>query len=86
MTDKPEWLIEKSPLGKVPCIEFEDGQVLYESLIIADYLNEAHPEPNLYPSDPKAKAKDKILIERFNGLISLMYKVIVLKYLKKGCC
>ncbi|XP_074101708.1 pyrimidodiazepine synthase-like [Cotesia typhae] len=74
LTDKPEWLIEKSPLGKVPCIEFEDGQVLYESLIIADYLNEAHPEPNLYPSDPKAKAKDKILIERFNGLISLMYK------------
>ncbi|XP_008556151.1 pyrimidodiazepine synthase [Microplitis demolitor] len=74
LTAKPEWLTEKSPLGKVPCIEFEDGETLYESLIVADYLNEAHPDQNLYPSDPRAKAKDKILIERFNGLISLMYK------------
>jgi len=75
LTHKPEWLVKKSPLGKVPCIEFKDGDSLYESLIIADYLNEAHPGNNLYPEDPLLKAKDKLLIERFNSVIATMHKL-----------
>lgn len=39
----------------MPAIEFEDGQVLSESLIVSDFLNEAYPEPPLYPHDPRAK-------------------------------
>lgn len=54
---KPEWLLEKSNGGKVPAIEFEDGQVLSESLIVSDFLNEAYPEPPLYPHDPRAKVR-----------------------------
>lgn len=86
LTHKPDWLIEKSPLNKVPCIELEGGETLYESLIIADYLNDAYPQNKLYPSNPLAKAKDKLLIDRFNTVISTMYKVFVmlifaLKYL-----
>lgn len=75
LSQKPEWLIEKSPLGKVPCIEFENGDIMYESLIICEYLDEAYPENKLFPKDPLAKAKDKLLIERFNDVISTMYKV-----------
>lgn len=75
LTHKPEWLLDKSPLGKVPCIEFENGDTLYESLIMADYLNEAYPENSLYPQDPLLKAKDKLLVERFNSVITTMYKV-----------
>lgn len=73
LTHKPEWLIEKSPLNKVPCIELEGGETVYESLIIADYLDEAYPQNKLYPSNPLAKAKDKLLIDRFNTVISTMY-------------
>jgi pyrimidodiazepine synthase len=62
-------------LGKVPCIEFENGDTLYESLIIAEYLDEAYPQHRLYPEDPLAKAKDKLLIERFNEVTTTMYKV-----------
>lgn len=76
LATKPDWYLEKSPLGKVPCIEFSNGDVLYESLIISDYLNEAYPEANLYPDDPLLKAKDKLLIETFNGVITLIHKVI----------
>ncbi|XP_043287058.1 pyrimidodiazepine synthase-like isoform X2 [Venturia canescens] len=75
LTNKPEWLQDKSPRGKVPCIEFENGDVLYESLIITDYLNEAHPHNNLYPDDPLLKAKDKLFIEIFNTVITTMYKL-----------
>ena len=76
LTNKPEWLVEKSPLGKVPCLELDANNVLYESLIIADYLNEAYPENNLYPQDPLPKAKDKLLVERFNCVITAIYKVL----------
>lgn len=75
LTHKPEWLVEKNPLSKVPTLEFENGDILYESLIIADYLDEAYPENSLYPNDPLLKAKDKLLIERFNSFITAMYKV-----------
>lgn len=42
----------KSPLGKVPCLE--DGDyILPDSSCILAYLERAHPQPALYPSDPK---------------------------------
>ncbi|XP_015586092.1 pyrimidodiazepine synthase [Cephus cinctus] len=75
LTRKPEWLLEKNELGKVPCLEFESGEILYESLIIADYLDEAYPQNGLHPTDPMAKAKDRLLIERFNTVITIMYKL-----------
>ncbi|NP_001165912.1 glutathione S-transferase O1 isoform X1 [Nasonia vitripennis] len=75
LSQKPEWLVEKSPLGKVPCLELENGDTLYESLVIAEYLDEAYPEHHLFPTDPLAKAKDKLLIERFNDVITSMYKL-----------
>merc|ERR1711973_924762 len=41
LRSKPDWYFERNPLGKVPCLEF-DGKVIYESLITADYLDEAY--------------------------------------------
>ncbi|XP_011632642.1 pyrimidodiazepine synthase-like [Pogonomyrmex barbatus] len=79
LTNKPNWLIEKSPLNKVPCIELEEGKTLYESLIIAEYLDEAYPENKLFPSNPLAKAQDKLLIDRFHAVISSMYKALYLE-------
>ncbi|XP_070168040.1 pyrimidodiazepine synthase [Polyergus mexicanus] len=78
VTHKPDWLIEKNPLNKVPSIELEGGEILYESLIIADYLDDAYPQNKLYPSNPLAKAKDKLLIDRFNAVITTIYKVFFL--------
>ncbi|XP_013103620.1 pyrimidodiazepine synthase [Stomoxys calcitrans] len=80
LNDKPEWLTEYSPLGKVPALHLvkEEGKpALIESLVIAEYLDERYPEPKLFPSDPLKKAQDKILIERFNAVIGPMYKIFV---------
>lgn len=69
-------MTQKNSYGKVPCLELDNGEVLYESLVVADYLDEKYPEPRLYPLDPLAKAKDKLLIEKFNtSIIQTMYKV-----------
>ena len=63
--EKPEFLFEKNPLGKVPVLVRSDGSSLYESLVVSDYIDEAYPRKKLIPSDPFAKAKDRIVVERF---------------------
>jgi glutathione S-transferase len=77
LTEKPEWLTQKSPLGKVPALEIPgQAEPLIESLVIADYLDEKYPEVKLHDSDPLQKAKDRILVERFNGVTVALYKII----------
>ncbi|KZC08264.1 PREDICTED: pyrimidodiazepine synthase-like [Dufourea novaeangliae] len=75
LISKPDWFLEKSCFGKVPCVELEEGETLYESLVIAEYLDEAYPQNKLYPNNPLAKARDKLLIDRFNSVINTMYKL-----------
>ncbi len=54
-TQKEDNLV-RSPMGKMPSIEV-NGRYLSESLAIASYLDRAHPQPALLPSDPFAAAK-----------------------------
>lgn len=73
---KPDWYYDKSPFGKVPALELENGDVLYESLIIVDYLDEKYKAQHLHSQDPLQKAKDRLLIEDFNRVVNTMYKVL----------
>lgn len=73
---KPDWFYDKSPFGKVPALELENGDVLFESLIIADYLDEKYRAHHLHSTDPLQKAKDRLLIEEFNRVVNTMYKVL----------
>lgn len=73
---KPEWFPTKSPLGKVPALEVpKAGDPLIESLVICDYLDEKYPEKPLHPKDPLQKSRDRIMVERFNAVISPYYKL-----------
>jgi glutathione S-transferase len=65
LRDRPDWLYEKNPLGKVPVIE-EDTFVLPESEVIMEYLEERYPEPALLPADPAARARVRLAIQRFD--------------------
>jgi len=64
LTDRPRWLYEKNPTGKVPILE-EDGWILPESAVICEYLNERYPEPALWPDDPGERAAGRLLVFRF---------------------
>jgi glutathione S-transferase len=57
----PDYL-KMNPYGKVPVLT-DDATVLYESLIINEYLEEKYPNPPLLPKDPAKKAKGRILID-----------------------
>ncbi|KAG9484773.1 hypothetical protein GDO78_008076, partial [Eleutherodactylus coqui] len=66
LMDKPEWFLEKSPLGLVPCLETSDGKIIHDSVSVCDYLDEAYPGKKLNPEDPYEKAQQKSLLECFN--------------------
>ncbi len=60
--DPPDWFKEASPLGKVPIL-FVGDQVLFESAVINEYLDEATPGRSLHPEDPLRRAKHRAWIE-----------------------
>ncbi len=66
LSDKPNWFIEISPLGKVPLLKVDDI-VLFESAVICEYLNEITPG-SLHPDDALQKAMHRSWIE-FGSII-----------------
>ena len=65
LADRPDWIYEKNPLGKVPVLE-EDTFLLPESEVIMEYLEERYPEPALMPTDPAARALVRLVMYRFD--------------------
>jgi glutathione S-transferase len=72
LTDRPAWLYEKNPAGKVPVLE-EDGWVLPESAVIDEFLNDRYPEPPLWPDDPGERAAARLLVFRFDDFSKPYY-------------
>lgn len=68
LTDKPEDFLERSPTGKVPMLE-EDGFVLYESQVINDYLAERLGWEDAYPGDPRAEARQKVVMKQWDSAV-----------------
>lgn len=44
-----------NPLGKVPTLILPDGETVYESAFILEWLETMHPAPPLVPADPRAR-------------------------------
>jgi len=52
----PEFLA-LNPLGTLPVLVLDDGEVLTESIAICRYLEELQPEPNLFGRDARERAR-----------------------------
>ena len=61
---KPDWFLKISPLGKVPLLKVEqdDGSeaVLFESSVIAEYIEETEGEPRLHPDNALERARHRV--------------------------
>jgi len=58
---------QKNPLQRLPVAEFADGRILRESIAICRYMEELHPEPNLFGAD----AWERAVIEQWNRHLEL---------------
>lgn len=56
--DRPAWFLAISPHAKVPVLQIDGKDSLFESNAIAEYLDETTP-PRLHPEDPLARARNR---------------------------
>jgi len=53
---RPPRLRELTPIGRVPVLELTDGTAIFESSVICEWLEDAYPEPPLWPADAGRRA------------------------------
>lgn len=59
LSNKSEEFLDASPTGKVPVVVVE-GDSIYESNVVNQYLDEVADGPGLMPEDPKVRARARI--------------------------
>ncbi len=78
---------ERNPWGGVPVLEVtEDGATvrLTQSVAIAEYLEEAHPTPPLFPQGAVARARCRAMVELVNSGIQPLHNLQVLTHVKEA--
>jgi len=75
LDDRPGWIYEKNPLGRVPVLDDDEGLCLPESAVIMEYLEERFPEPPLLPHDLEERAAVRLRIFRFDRFGDAYYAV-----------
>ena len=74
----PETTIQQvNPLGKVPCLVMEDGSTLYDSRVIAEYLDTISPVCKLLPPNGRDRAEVKLWEALADGVIEAAVLVFV---------
>jgi glutathione S-transferase len=68
LSDKPDWFLKISPLGKVPVLKVGDD-VIFESAVIAEFLEDT-VSPSLHPADPVRRADHRAWIEFASVVLS----------------
>jgi len=58
-----------NPLGKIPCLVMEDGSTLYDSRVIAEYLDTISPVCKLLPPNGRDRAEVKVWEALADGVI-----------------
>ncbi|NLS20530.1 glutathione S-transferase family protein [Rhizobium sp. P40RR-XXII] len=67
LSAKPDWFLALSPTGKVPLLKVhqtdDEEVVLFESVVICEYLEETQGGAAMYPDDALQRARQRAWIE-----------------------
>lgn len=77
----PDYLLI-APAGLVPAYEADDGTLLTQSLAIIRHLDTTHPQPKLFPDDPKGDCAALEMALAIACDIHPLNNLRVLKYLQ----
>ncbi len=58
-----ETVAELNPYGETPTLADRD-LILYDGIVVSEYLDERFPHPPLMPSDPTTRAKARVMMAR----------------------
>ena len=70
--NRPSWIYELNPLGKVPVLE-DGALVLPESSVIMEYLDERYPGRALLAADASERARARLTVFRFDDVLGDEY-------------
>ncbi|MDM0104217.1 glutathione S-transferase family protein [Variovorax sp. J22R24] len=74
LSQKPDWFVAISPLGKVPLLRvpLPGGKetILFESNVICEYLEETQAGVRLHPEDPLARAEHRAWMEFGSAILA----------------
>ena len=70
------------PARQVPCLAI-DGQRLFQSMAIIEYLDETRPAPRLVPEDAAARAAVRAVSELINSAIQPLHNIAVRERLRE---
>lgn len=62
LSNPPAWFDEVSPFGKVPVMKVDEDTVLFESAVIAEFIDEISPG-SMQPEDALTRAKNRAWTE-----------------------
>lgn len=57
-----------NPLGKVPVLELKDGETLFDSRVIVEYLEHISPVSQLIPTDPTLRIRTRRIEALADGI------------------
>ena len=73
----PELLAKTRGTTALPVLELPDGQVLKESLVILQYLDEVAPGPQVRRADPFEHAVERMMIAKEGPLVGAGYTFVM---------
>ncbi|MBO0332422.1 glutathione S-transferase N-terminal domain-containing protein [Sneathiella sp. CAU 1612] len=73
-----------NPLGKVPSLTLENGDVLFDSFVICEYLDSIGSGPSLFPAAGSERWQVLTLHEMANGMTDAAYQRRVDSILPEG--
>lgn len=65
-----------SPLGKLPSLETDEGDLLFDSSVITEYFDTQHSGHKLYPAEPRARFKALTLMALGNGIADCSFLIV----------
>jgi glutathione S-transferase len=69
LANRPDWFVKESPFGKVPLL-YVDDKILFESIAICEYLDDAYPQIPLHSQDLAIRAQHRAWMEVSNAIIA----------------
>ena len=78
LANKSKQLLESNPLGKVPTLVLDNGDTIYDSVVICQYLDEFKSTPNLIP-----QGKERYEVLKWEAMADDMVSGAINVYMEK---